>query len=1113
VTEPSSCFTEQQIRASEVLKIIKPKKLHMRNLLFLFLFLVACSAIAQSQTVTGKVTNAKGEAVSFATVKVKGSKTSVAADVDGFFKIPAVQGQVLVISATNYAATEVPVNTSSLLAVTLKIQEASLSEVVVTALGQSQNKAKLGYSTASFTTSTINKNAAVGMLDGLEGKVAGADISNVGGPGSSTKVVLRGYGVIAGGNNQPLYVVDGVPLSDGQFQNNTGGTDAVDFGNGMNNINPNDIESITILKGTAASSLYGGLAKNGVIMITTKKGRAGQLRIEYSGSANFSKVGKLPDYQTEFGQGWGGIFVSDENGSWGPKLDGKERLWGSVVDNSQLEKPFSYINNNLRNFFSTGSEYNNSISLSGGNEVSRFYFSYGNVTSNGIIPYNANSMARNTISLRSNNSFGKFSLNASINYVNQRLNAPSSGYGSASGGGVFNSLIQIPVDVPITDFKDINNKFFNESNYFTPYAENPYFSLENNGDKQTLDRIFGNFDLSYKFTSHLNAEFRLGGDFTNARTFIWKQPAAAAPGTWDGSPATNPEGAPRNPDIGEVAQGSDYSGVINGDFILKYNKDLSKDFTLDVLAGANYYQNSARSEGTAVTNLVVPGFYNLSNTSKPPVTSDQSFEKRRMGIYGQATLAFRDQLYLTGNIRNDWSSTLPINANSIFYPGANLSWVASQLINSRSILSFLKFRAAYGRTGSDPDPYLVLPQLGPGTITFTQIAGAQLNFPFNGVSGFGINNTIGNLNLKPIFTNEFEFGTEARFFNDRIGFDVTLYDKTTVGQIFTVPIAPSTGYGFIVENLGTVDNKGIELTMNLRAIESKNFNWNINYVFSRNINTVEHLTGASQDPLLNAAFETDLRAVVGKSVASIYTVVPQQSPTGQVVVNPVTGMPLPNTTPLDNNGLTKAYMGSGLYDFTMGLTNTFAYKNFALNFTLDLRYGGVMYSETANILLFDGNGAATTYNDRRPFIIPNSVVSTTDGSGKTIYVPNTTFIGSTNIKPGGTLNETDQNYNYYGEGSSFTGGSDAMRIIDRSFLKLRDINLSYTLPTSLASTVKAKSASLGIYARNILLWTPKSNMYVDPEATNLGNDLAGQLGEFEATPLAKSYGIILKVAF
>ncbi|HEY0433137.1 MAG TPA: TonB-dependent receptor plug domain-containing protein, partial [Chitinophagaceae bacterium] len=599
----------------------------------------------------------------------------------------------LLVTSTGHKAQTLPA-TGGVVNFLLARDAGQLTEVVVTALGQSQNKAKLGYSTATFNSAAINKNAPVGMLDGLQGKIAGAEISNTGGPGSSTKVILRGIGVIAGGNNQPLYVIDGVPLSDAQFQANTSlaaagnpFTNTQDFGNGMNDVNPSDIESITVLKGTAASSLYGGLAKNGVILITTKKGRAGKLKVEYNGSANFSTIGKLPDYQSEFGQGWGGVFVLSENGSWGPRLDGKDRLWGPVVDNSQLIKPFSYLKNNIRDFFDVGTEYNNSVALSGGNDITRFYFSYGNLSSDGVMPGRTDFLERNTFALRTNSTFNKFSINSSFNYVNRKLNTPSGGQAGADGGGVFQSLLQIPVDLPIKDFRDYKNKFFSIDNYFTPYAENPYFGIFENGNQQNSDRVFGNFDLSYKFTDFLSAELRVGGDFTNARTKSWKQVGFPTPGSWDAG--NNVEGFARTPDVGSVAQASDFFAILNGDFIVKYNHDFSKRFSLDALAGANYYQSQQRSEATGITNLTVPSFFNLSNTSLPPITTDFNLLRRRMGLYGQATLSFDNQLYLTGDIRNDWASTLPINHNSIFYPGANLSWVASQLLGSNKTVSFL----------------------------------------------------------------------------------------------------------------------------------------------------------------------------------------------------------------------------------------------------------------------------------------------------------------------------------------------------------------------------------------------------------------------------------------
>jgi TonB-linked SusC/RagA family outer membrane protein len=1103
----------------------------MRKLLLLLPALIfsAITVLAQTKTVSGKITDQKGQPIPFVTVHIKGSKQAVAADGDGNFSLKAKTGDILIITATGIVQKEVAVGESAMVNITVAQKAGSMTEVVVTALGQTQRKAKLGYSTTTFSTATINKNGATGMLDGLEGKIAGAEISDLGGPGSSTKVILRGYGVISGGDNQPLYVIDGVPLSNGSFLMNSGtgtsgasNTDAVDFGNGMTNINPNDIESLTVLKGTAASALYGSLAKNGAIIIVTKKGRAGKLKVEYDGSIAFSRVGKLPKYQDEFGQGWGGDFVSDENGSWGPRLDGQERKWGSIVGDSQLTKPFSPIPNNLRSFFVTGTEYNNSVALSGGSDLTRFYFSYSNVTSQGVVPDNANTQARNNFSLRTNSNFGKFAVNTSFNFVNQTLYAPSTGQGNSTGGGVFQSLLQIPVDLPIKQFRDINNPFFNVSNYFTPYAENPYFSLQENGDKQDLSRFYGNLDMSYKLTRDLKVEYRLGGDFSNYSTLIWKQPAAAQPNTWNGPypTATNPEGAPRNPDVGEVGVGAANLNLINSDLIFNYNRDLFKQISLDVLAGGNYYQENSKQVFTEVTNLVVPSFFNLSNTSKTPTTTNAETNERKIGAYAQATIGYNDELFLTGNVRNDWSSTLPINHNSIFYPGANISWVASQLLHEKDKISFLKLRFAYGKTGSDPAPYNVSQTLGSGTVALPPLG--SLTFPFNGVSGYGISNILNNSNLKPIFTTEYESGIEARFLNDRIGLDATVYDKKTNGQIFPVLIAPSTGYTNLVENLGQVSNKGIELTLNATPVQTRSLTWNFTYVFSRNWNRVDNLNGTSPDPLLTAEGtlgDAEMRAVVGKTVASIYSVVPQRSPSGQVVVNPTTGLPLPNATALDANGLIKGYFGTGLYTYTMGLTNTVTYKSLSLNFSLDFRYGGVMYSNTADLALFVGNSVATTYNNRQPFIIPNSVYAVNGAGGKTGYATNTTQIGgaqnniAANYIPVGGLNETNQIYNYYSEGSSYSGGSDAMRIFSRSFLKLRDVNLSYSMPNRLLSLLRLSSATIGVFGRNFLLWTPKANVYVDPEATNLGNDLGGQVGEFATTPLTRSYGIILKAIF
>lgn len=1045
------------------------------------LVLISGLALAQTRTVSGVVRDPSGSPVPFATITQTGTNNAVKADANGVFTITVPENARLTITASGYQAQTV--SAADAINVTLAINQQQLTEVVVTALGQTRSKTKVGYATSTFNSDAITRAAPSNALDALTGKIAGANISKTGGPGSSTKVVLRGYGVI--GNNQPLYVIDGVPLNDSRF----GADNNVDFGNGLNDINPNDIESISILKGTAASSLYGSNAKNGAVMITTKRGRSGKLKVNYYGSVNFSQVGKLPEMQNVFGQGWGGIFVLPENGSWGPKLDGKMRAWGSIVDNSQLIKPFSFINDNIRDFYNTGVETNNTIALSGGGENSQFYFSYGNVVSDGVIPTNTDYYQRNTLALRSNSKFGKFTINSSFNYSNKKQNAPFTGQGGSDGGSVFESLLQIPVDLPIKDFRDYKNKFFNVDNYFTPYAENPYYPLYENKNTQNSDRFFGDVDMNYAFTHGFSAQLRLGGDITNARTFGYKAVNAPSIGSWnDGG---NTEGASRAPDVGSVSELAQYVGSINGDFILKYNRNLSADFSLESIAGINYFQEDQKSSSAAITNLFIPGVYNLSNSLAPPTAADFLQHRKRIGVYGQAILGFKEQVYLTLNARNDWSSTLPIDNNSFFYPGASLSWIASQTFNlTNSAISLLKFRGSYGKTGSDANPYLVYPTLALGDVG---LGFGSLTFPFNGVTSFGISNTIGNLNLQPVITTEAEVGTEIRFFKNRLGLDVALYDKKTKGQIITVPIAPSTGYTGLVNNLGLVENKGVELAFDAKPVNTKNLTWSLNYTFSKNWNKLVSLTTGLDNVILNTAYDASLIGYPGKSLTGIYAPVPKYTADGKIIVSPTTGMPV--------EAEQKGFYGNAEYDYMMGLLNTLSYKNLQLSFSFDYRKGGHMYSGTADLLNFTGNAYNTTYNDRRPFIIPNSVIQQgVDAGGKPIYVENTIVID-------------ESAYTDYWYPTQNKAGSYYDRIIDRSFLKLRDVSLTYNLPQSWASKIRATNLSVGVYGRNFLLWTPASNFYLDPEASNLGNDLASELGEFRTAPTSKQFGITLRASF
>jgi hypothetical protein len=392
--------------------------------------------------------------------------------------------------------------------------------------------------------------------------------------------------------------------------------------------------------------------------------------------------------------------------------------------------------------------------------------------------------------------------------------------------------------------------------------------------------------------------------------------------------------------------------------------------------------------------------------------------------------------------------------------------------------------------------------MGSGTIPLYD---GSLTFPFNGVGGYGVSNQINNAGLKPIFTTELEFGVEARFFKDVLGIDAAFYDKKNNGQIFPISIAPSTGYTTYVQNIGQVTNRGIELAVTVKPVTTKDINWSLTWTYSKDMSHVDYLTTGTPNPILFTAYSAELRAVVGKTVAGIYAPVPQKTPTGQEVVNPATGLPIVNTDPLDQYGLQNGYYGSALPDYIMGLYNSFRYKDFSLFFTLDLHYGGVMWSETASLMQFTGQGAATTYNDRKPFIIPGSV-NASEVAGKTVYTPNTTYIGANGA------GQSDAYYTYWYEATN-PANAYQNTIFDRSFLKLRDITIAYNLPSKWASKIGSSNASISIYGRNFLLWVPKSNIYVDPEATNFGNDLTGNLGELGTAPVSKSYGFALKLSF
>ena len=1050
-------------------------KLKFNGFLVLLLVLVAQLTFAQERAVSGTVSDNAGMPLPGVSVLVKGTKSGTQTDFDGKFTIKASTSQVLVFSYIGMKSQEVPASASTI-SVKLKDDSVELEGVVVTtALGIKREKKSLGYSSTTINSEELNKASQGNVADALKGKVAGVTISSAStDPGASSGVIIRGFSSLSG-NNQPLYVVDGIPVNNGSTYSDSlnGG---YDFGRGSNDINPEDIETMSILKGAAATALYGSRAASGVILITTKKGKAGKMDISFSNATSFTEILRTPKYQSEFGQGWNGQHFLGENGSWGPKFDGVVRPWGNVVDDSQLIKPFSFQKDQLEHFFDTGTNVLNSLSLSGGNGDSSVRLSYSNSQQDGIMPTDADKFERNTLGLSGTSKVGNITITGSLNYVN------TGGSGVATGQGltVMNNLMQIPTDIPITEFKDYNNKFHNVSNYYTPYGvTNPYFTLSQNGSKYAKDRIYGSVEVKYDVNKWSNFIYRFGLDQSSESLAVWTSRVDAAPGSPnDGSSTEAP---------GSYGESKTITKQINHEILYNLDFKLNTSFDLQSSFGFNMNQRTGSVISGSVASQDLAGFHSFDNSSEIARASSSRSERKLYGVYNSTTLSFKNQLFLTTTLRNDWYSTLPEGNRSVLYGGVNASWAFTDTFPGiKNVINFGKLRANYGETGVDTNPYQVLSVYTKGDVG---LGFGNITYPFNGINGYEVGNRVANPDLKPERRKEFEVGLEASFFENFINIDVSAYDSKVVDQIIALPLASSTGYTSQTANVGTIRNKGFEglITFNWVKAKSGGFGWSSTVNYSTNNSILEKLDPRLGQLNLGGTSATALVAREGYPLALIEGSVPERDPDGNIVVD-ANGIPVASTQ--------KQIYGDTQYDYTMGVGNTLSYKNFTLDFSFDIRQGGLMYSRTADITRFTGNSITTTYNDRQPWVVPGSVVKTTAANGTVTYAPNTTAI------------DTEHQDDYYS-----AVANDRETVIDKSFIKLREVVIGYDFPKKLLGNAPIQSLSLSVIGRNLFLWTPRSNQYIDPETSTFGTDLSGQFGEFSANPSTRSVGFSVKANF
>lgn len=960
----------------------------------------------------------------------------------------------------------------------------TLDEVVVTAMGIKRSEKILGYAASTVKTEELVAAKSGSVMGGLAGKVAGVSISSAGGAGTSQKVVVRGYASFS--DNQPLYVIDGVPMIN-QFSGGKTSSNSVDFGNSANDVNPDDVESVTVLKGASATALYGSRAANGVIMITTKRAQSEKLSVGYDGSFMASNVLRVAQTQDKFGQGWPS-WSRAENGSWGPALDGRLNEWGSDHLKEPMVKPFSYVKDNMRNFYQTGFEMNHNVNVRYGTEKVGMILSYGNVSSTGVLPSDADQYNRNTFSFRGNMKLGKFSAEANINYVRKDVTRAAAGQGD-DGSTMQQEILQHAVDIDFSAMKDFNDERFNGDNFYTWYAQNPYWVLANNKNEYQDDRVYGKIEMAYDILPGLKAIGRLGGDFTNSTQQLKNAKLDYTPGSYSESSRS------KLPEMGSYTERRDNFSQIDATFFLNANYNINQDITLGGTLGWNLNQRGDSYMNSYLLGLDVPGWYNLQNGTEKPLTTTYESLRRTIGLFGQIEFGFKNYWFVNLSGRNDWSSTLPLHDNSFLYGGVNTSLILTELFPAlkNNLIDFLKIRAAIGQTGNDAGVYRTS-----GYYVPTQIGmySGSLYTPLNGVAGLTESNTLPNNQLKPEITTEWELGLSANLFDNRASLDVAYYNKLTKDQIISASLAPETRYTSATRNIGEISNKGVEIALNVVPIRTNTLSWSIGATFTKNWSEVKKLWSqgdkAVTEYTIASAYEAKLVAKVGEplgvfQVPAIATVEDKDSPYYGATIVDTKGF---LTT--DNNK--KKTIGSSAPDFVMGLNTNLKYKGFTLSAVADWHKGGYMYSYTAQVMHFVGNATRTVFNDRQPFVVPNSV-----------KIVNGEYVENNNPVRG------DGMYEFYSDSS--TKAQFENFVIPKDFLKLREVVLTYTFPKAWISKIGISQLDLSFIGRNLFMWTPDGNNYVDPETTNYGNDISSEFGEFATLPSTRNIGGGIKVVF
>jgi TonB-linked SusC/RagA family outer membrane protein len=1036
-------------------------KTYKSFLAILLLFLTIQQVQAQSVTVSGVVTaRSDGQPIPGVSVVIKGAKTGTQTDVQGRFSISAKPNDLLSISYIGFSTQEVQATGGQLLHITLQEAANSLNEVVVTALNISKDKKSLGYAVQGLKAKDISEAKETNLVNALSGKIAGLQVTGSQGDMGSSRIVIRGETSVSG-NNQPLFVVDGVIVDNSQFQGTNGSRD---FANAISDLNSEDIESISVLKGPNAAALYGSRAAAGVILIKTKTGRGTKgLGVTVNSNTSFATLKTFPDYQNEYGQGANGKFsyVDGKGGgindgvdeSWGPALDG--RLIPQFSSNGEAV-PFIAHPNNVRDFFNTGATYNNGVALSGSGEKFDYRMSYNNLKQTGVVP-NSN-QGRNSFLLNSTfHPNSKLSITTIANYIKDDAGNLPGAYGKRATSTMLQfTWFGRQVDVnQLRNYRDANG---NNINWNNSYYSNPYFIAYENTVGQHKNRFIGSVELNYKIIEGLSANFRSGTDYYNDRRKI-----KVAYGT-NGTP------------FGSYEEDAYTVNETNTEGRLQYTKKLTNDFSLDVFGGGNISTILNEQNDQIAPKLAVAGLYTLSNSRDPLVSSNYYGKLKTYSYFGSAQIGFRNYAFLNITGRNDWSSTLPTANLSYFYPSVNGSLVLSEALNLKSeALSYLKLRGGWSKVGKATTPYQLI-----NTYNFTAPFGSN---PQQSAANINLNP-----DLKPETTTSGEAGFEAGFLRDRIRLDVSVYNTNSINQILNVDVSQSTGYNQQLINGGRINNKGLEVQLTGTPVKSSAFNWDVTFNYSRNKSKVISLDAAGklQSYILGTNRTVQVLAAVGQPYGALYGTAYTRDASGQIIIGD-------NGTPVVNS--TKKYLGKYTPDWQGSINNSFSYKGINLGFLVDARIGGSIYSNTNRTGTYTGVLASTlpgrgTANGGLSYYYPGNnasaaAIQVSAGAaapaGETVYDDGMVFKG---VKADGSANATILPAQSYYKG--FTNVDEAFTY-SASYVKLREVKLGYALPVKWVKGVGLQSATVSLVGRNLFI-IHKNVPNIDPEtAFNTGN--------------------------